>query len=185
MWRYALVVAAAGCGGGEDDDDGALPGTDGDTAAVDTWDPSWIALEDGVLARVNQARGAGGRCGDDYFPPSAPLVHDPLLRDVARAHSRNMATRGFFDHRDPQGKDPFDRMEDAGFTGAQPWGENIAAGLADANGVVEQWLGSVGHCRNIREPSYGAIGIGYFSRPDDPQRLMHYWTQNFAGSPQP
>jgi uncharacterized protein YkwD len=93
-----------------------------------------------------------------------------------------MAEEEFFDHVDPQGTDPFDRMEAAGFTGSLPWGENIAAGYPTAQDVFDGWMGSPGHCANILEPTFGAIGIGYYLREDDPMSARHYWTQEFAGS---
>jgi uncharacterized protein YkwD len=165
-WLVGPVLGLAACGGEAD------------------WDPAWIALEDDVLALVNEARAAGGTCAEQSFPPSEPLVMDALLRDVARAFSQAMAEEEFFDHVDPAGDDPFDRMTAAGFDGALPWGENIAAGYVDAETVMDGWLASPGHCANLLEPGYGAVGIGYFFREDDPSLAKHFWTQDFAGSPQ-
>ncbi|MCA9490476.1 MAG: CAP domain-containing protein [Myxococcales bacterium] len=146
------------------------------------WEEGWSGFEDEVLAQVNEQRAAGGRCGTADFPPSGPLEHYATLRGLARWYSRWMAEDSFFDHVDPNGDDPFDRMVDAGFTGATPWGENIAAGYPDPDEVMAGWMSSPGHCANILEPAYGVLGIGYFVRPDDPELLAHYWTQEFAGS---
>ena len=69
---------------------------------------------------------------------AAPLApeHDFLLRHV----SEDMADRAFFDHVNPDGDDPFDRMSAAGFAGGYPWGENIALGPIDAAQVVQAWM---------------------------------------------
>ena len=152
---------------------------------LDDWNPTWAALEDDVLALANEQRAEGGSCGGQSFPPSDPLVMDDLLRDVAREFSTAMAEEQFFDHVDPGGSDPFDRMEAAGFKGDLPWGENIAAGYPDAATVMDGWMASPGHCANLLEPGFGAIGIGYYFLEEDPAAAQHYWTQDFAGSPQP
>ncbi|MCB9684082.1 MAG: CAP domain-containing protein [Alphaproteobacteria bacterium] len=156
--------------------------TVGEGFSTTAWDDGWASFEDEVLAQVNEQRAAGGRCGTANFPPSAPLEHDVTLRGLARWYSRWMAEDGFFDHVDPNGDDPFDRMSDAGFTGATPWGENIAAGYPDPDQVMAGWMSSPGHCANILEPGYAVIGIGYYDLPDDPALMQHYWTQEFAAS---
>ncbi len=42
-----------------------------------------------------------------------PLAFDPELVPVARAHSQDMFKRGYFAHKTPEGKSPFDRMKAA------------------------------------------------------------------------
>jgi uncharacterized protein YkwD len=73
-----------------------------------------------------------------------------------------------------------DRMSDAGYSGASPWGENIAAGQPTPAEVVDGWMHSPGHCRNIMDPDYHVIGIGYAY--DASSSYGHYWTQDFGGS---
>ena len=63
----------------------------------------------------------------DPFAATGPLVMEARLRCAARVHSLDMANRGFFDHVNPDGEDPFVRMERAGYS-FQAAGENIAAG---------------------------------------------------------
>jgi uncharacterized protein YkwD len=173
----AALVFVWGCtstdGISDDDDDGSTP------AAI--WPEAWAELEAGVIEICNAHRTFGATCGGT--PMAGGLDHlelDPVLRGTARAHSVDMATRGFFDHDNPDGDGPFDRIEAAGFTGAQPWGENIAGGTGTAEAVMDQWMDSVGHCMNIMEPSFLVIGVGYDF--DETSQLGHYWTQNFAGS---
>jgi uncharacterized protein YkwD len=134
-----------------------------------------------VLGLVNQNRWVGANCdGLHFVARRPPLEMDEVLRGVARAHSADMGERHFFDHDNPDHEDPFDRMENAGFTGAEPWGENIAAGSNTAEGVMDQWMNSEGHCKNIMLPDFAVIGIGYVFDPNS--ELKHYWTQNFAAS---
>lgn len=170
-----IVWVAAGCAE-------VLEASDsGGTSPLDDDFPEpWASYEDEVVKLVNQHRFVGGDCGGQSMPSSSPLDMDAVLRGVARAHSEAMAVQGFFDHTDPQGRTPEDRVRDAGFDGALPIGENIAAGYPTPQAVVDGWLDSPGHCLNLLEPAYGVIGVGYFFAEGD--ALGHYWTQNFAGS---
>jgi uncharacterized protein YkwD len=106
------------------------------------------------------------------------VVANEQLRAAARAHSLDMGTRNYFDHNTPEGTTPFQRIAAAGYTGS-PQGENIAAGNATAAATMTQWMNSPGHCRNIMNPQYRALGVGYARVAGS--RYTHYWTQNFGG----
>ncbi len=69
------------------------------------------------------------------------------------------------------------RIAAAGYR-ASGWGENIAAGQSTPEEVVQGWMESPGHCRNIMNPEYRTIGIGYGVVPGSPYGT--YWTQDFA-----
>ncbi|MEO1271126.1 MAG: CAP domain-containing protein, partial [Myxococcota bacterium] len=71
------------------------------------------------------------------------------LGQVAREHSQDMAVRGYFDHVNPEGEQPWDRMERNGVTGWRSVGENIAAGYPTPQEVQEGWMNSPGHRANI------------------------------------
>jgi len=77
-----------------------------------------------------------------------PFEWDETGVKTARKHSKDMADRHFFDHVNPDGKDPFDRMEDDGIT-YRAAGENIAAGYAWAIDAHEALMNSSGHRKNI------------------------------------
>ncbi|MBI4821472.1 MAG: CAP domain-containing protein [Deltaproteobacteria bacterium] len=131
-----------------------------------------------MLALVNEARARGATCGAEAFGPSGPLVMSATLREAARGHSSDMATRNYFSHSSLDGRSFHQRMLEAGWEGACPCGENIAAGQTTAEQVVAGWLSSPGHCVNIMNPSYGALGVGYAERASSSFR--RYWTQDFA-----
>src|SRR5437868_6621157 len=91
-----------------------------------------------VLEFINRARAnptaEGQRLGIDInegLPQNAvvrpPLAMNKILLGTARAHSQDMYTRKFFEHTNPDGKDPFERMAAAGYTNYTTEGENIAA----------------------------------------------------------
>ncbi|MDB5860338.1 MAG: putative rane protein, partial [Ramlibacter sp.] len=106
-------------------------------------------LEDAMLDLVNAERTRRGL---------QPLKADPLLADLARAHSRDMFARGYFSHVTPDGRDLGARMRTArlGYLAA---GENLAlaATLAAAHQGLMQ---SPGHRANILRPQFGRVGIG-------------------------
>ncbi len=96
----------------------------------------WLDLTDGLtsgeLARL---------------VPQEPLALNQALTEAARLHSQDMLTRNFFDHINPDGKNPTARAQDRGYAGTV--GENIAAGYDDIDEVHEAWLRSVGHRKNV------------------------------------
>lgn len=86
------------------------------------------------------------------------LVMDEQLRVLARDYSKIMFQRGFFSHYTPEGKSPFDRMEEAEI-GFQNAGENLA--LAPSVQLSHQGLmNSPGHKANILSKDFKRVGIG-------------------------
>lgn len=145
----------------------------------DAWSAAWARFEDEVLDRTNAARAERGCCGDEGCFAPAPALHlDARLRSAARLHAKDMADNGYFDHDNLEGRSPFDRMREAGFDGCA-MGENIAEGQPTPQDVVQDWLGSPGHCANMRQPMFDALGVGYYERPDETAPPV--WVQAFGG----
>lgn len=134
-------------------------------------------LEDQILTLTNQARARGANCGGRQYPPAPPLTMNAQLRRAAQLHSQDMIARRFFDHNNPSGQTPFDRMRAQGYAGSY-MGENIAAGNDNAPATMNQWMNSPGHCTNIMNPNYRELGVGYAFGASSQYR--HYWTQNFG-----
>ena len=183
---YVLSVGGfeTRCDDGLDDDqDGRIDCDDPDCFTArcadpsDEWPASLTADEWAVLEETNRMRALGATCGTERFEPAEPLTMEPLLRLAARLHSTNMATTPFFDHTDPEGRGPGQRVAEVGFRGSLI-GENIARGQPTAVDVVAAWMSSVGHCQNIMNPRYHFLGVG-LARSDAGEP---YWTQKFAGS---
>ena len=103
------------------------------------------------------------------------------IADVARRHSEQMITLGFFDHRNPAGQTPFQRLDAAGIRYSKA-AENIAAGPKTAQQVLSSWLGSRGHRRNIEDCDFREHGIGLVpGKPTVPIGGIHYaWTHIFT-----
>jgi uncharacterized protein YkwD len=88
-----------------------------------------------------------------------PLQRDSRLAKAARAHSADMVSRDYFDHFTPEGAGPSERARAAGYPSGA--GENIAAnGTGTAFSLLDQWVHSSGHNRNMLSPSYRAGGFG-------------------------
>lgn len=88
-----------------------------------------------------------------------PLAWNSAVAGVAQAHSEDMIARSYFDHDNPDGESPFDRLRAAGvsYRGAA---ENIAYGYPSAAAVLNGWLNSSGHRRNIENCSLSEHGVG-------------------------
>ncbi len=143
-------------------------------------DPGNPAFEDQVLVLVNQHRAVGATCGGTAYPSVPALSMNANLRTAARGHSVDMATLNYFSHVSLDGRTFSQRMQNAGYSGAFPWGENIAAGQPSPQSAVNAWMASPGHCANIMSGSFRVIGVGYAFRLGS--TYGHYWTQNFGGS---
>ncbi len=104
------------------------------------------------------------------------LRPNPLLCHLARAHSANMARQAKMEHV-LDGKTPFDRLREAGYTFLRG-GENIAACPAATSlaEVMRAWMESKGHRENILSPDYTEIGVGLARDANG----HVYYTQVFA-----
>ena len=87
------------------------------------------------------------------------LTWDSEVAAVAYAHSVDMVERAYFDHTNPDGASPFDRMRDAGIAFSRG-AENIAWGYPTAEAVLQGWLDSPGHRANIENCSLTEHGVG-------------------------
>jgi len=91
-----------------------------------------------------------------------PLARRPELDRVARAHSADMARRGYLAHETPEGLDPPGRLARAGLRGFSLAAENLArSDEGDPVGAIARgWLASPDHRRNLLSPPFNATGIG-------------------------
>jgi len=116
-----------------------------------------------------------------------PLDWDETLAGLARAHSEDMAKRGYFKHVNPEGQTPMQRLQEAGYDKCRMVGENIHQNnlysreitigkkkTYDWNSMeiittttVKAWMDSEGHRQTILEMNYTQEGIGVALAPDD------------------
>jgi uncharacterized protein YkwD/uncharacterized membrane protein required for colicin V production len=117
--------------------------------------PSTITLtadaqaESRMVALVNSERTKRG---------IAPLSVDARMTTVAEGKSRDMFTRRYFSHTDPDGKNAADRMDKAGISYTVV-GENLAY-APDTETAHEGLMNSEGHRENILDARFHRIGVG-------------------------
>lgn len=122
-------------------------------------------FENQVIQLTNQERAKHGL---------KPLATNWELSRVARYKSADMRDRNYFSHTSPTYGSPFDMMKNFGVS-YRSAGENIAAGQTTPQQVVQAWMNSEGHRKNILSPNYTQIGVGYAAGGSQ----RHYWTQMF------
>ena len=86
-----------------------------------------------------------------------------------------MVARRYFDHRDPDGHDPFWHIRQDGIR-YMAAAENIAQGQPDSAAVVAAWMNSPGHRANILNPNLRKLGVGIVRD----SRGVPTWTQLFT-----
>ncbi len=111
-----------------------------------------------VLKLINTQRGKKGK---------EPLAGFAALQSVADVRTEEIKTK--FSHTRPDGSSCF-----TAFT-VPCWGagENIAMGFTSASSVMDAWMHSSGHKKNIMYDDFTHVGVGQSGR---------YWVQCFIGS---
>ena len=116
-----------------------------------------------------------------------PLKGEVDLDAAALGHAFDMAVRNYFDHESLDGRQPWDRVRDEGYS-FQRAGENIAAGQPTAESVLRAWMDSPAHRLNILDPEFRELGAGYYFEFGDtfpgPEGFNHYWVQEFGLRPE-
>ncbi len=162
--------------------------TSGALQALDRGDPS--RAEQLLLELLNRSRqdpaAEATRFGIDLAEGTSPALQPgaraPLamrrqLLEAARTHSEDMIERDYFDHYNPDGEDPFDRMSAAGYS-FQAAGENIYLALssvvldplAEAPGghealFVDAGYAGRGHRVNMVDSDFSEVGLGVATGP--------------------
>lgn len=132
----------------------------------------------------------------------APLIVNPILTEVALAHSEYMRDHSCFDHQCPGEPSPQKRACLAGYrpystqisadfdinsmSGTPPpgskscyVGETIAAGYPSPKSVVKAWMDSPGHHAILMHSKMKEIGLGYAVGG----YYRRYWTADLGSQP--
>jgi uncharacterized YkwD family protein/spore coat assembly protein SafA len=122
------------------------------------------SVEQEVLQLVNQERSKQG---------VKALQMDWELQRTARKKACDMAEKGYFSHNSPTYGSPFEMMKsfDISYRTA---GENIAKGQRTPEAVMDGWMNSAGHRKNILKGEFTHIGVGYCESGN-------HWVQMFIG----
>ncbi|WP_082112318.1 CAP domain-containing protein [Paenibacillus sp. DMB20] len=113
-----------------------------------------------VVELVNKERAKAGL--------KALTVNDALTV-MALDKAKDMNSKNYFDHNSPTYGSPFDMMKKYGISYRYA-GENIAKGQRTPEEVMNSWMNSEGHRKNIMSPNFTMIGVGYYNG---------YWVQEF------
>ncbi len=104
------------------------------------------------------------------------LTLDAKLSNVATIKSQDMINKNYFDHNSPTYGSPFDMMKQFGIS-YRSAGENIAEGQRSPQEVMNAWMNSEGHRKNILNPNFTKLGVGVAKTSSG----ILYWTQMFIG----
>ncbi|NOZ34284.1 MAG: CAP domain-containing protein [Chlorobi bacterium] len=120
-----------------------------------------------MLFEINSTRAAGYACGSLLTDPRPPLILDNCLCRTAKKYAAYMQKENFFSHTGNDGSSPWNRAEREGCSANA---ENLAENSTkNTKTVLQQWLNSEGHCKNIMG-FHQKIGIG---------NSGSYWVQMF------
>jgi uncharacterized protein YkwD len=111
-------------------------------------DPARVRRE--LLAAVNRERTSRRL---------APLRANPILERAAQGHADDMLARGYYGHASPEHVMVLARTREGGYV-ADSVGENIAKGQRSVEEVMEGWLASPEHRKNILNPMFTEAGFG-------------------------
>lgn len=144
------------------------------------------------LNAINQARSVNQNCGSEgSFPATNSLTWNDKLYKASYEHIQDLVETETFSHTGSGTEFDWtgtkldkrstmrERIENYGYE----WGaigENIAAGTSTdtAPKVVQQWLGSDGHCANLMSASFTEVGMAMIYRANS--KYTYYWNQNFG-----
>ncbi len=133
----------------------------------------WIALGlspvNVTIARINDAPYAELEARLHREVNAVRVRHHLILLErrsdldrVARMHSADMAKWGYLSHETPEGLNPVDRIAEGADSGFTLAGENLGStDRSDSSReILEGWLASPVHRRNLLAPPFNATGIG-------------------------
>lgn len=101
------------------------------------------------------------------------LESDDILNEIAAQRAKEIAVK--FSHTRPNGSQCSSLLQENGIVNVYA-GENIAAGHLTAESVMNTWMNSDGHRKNIMNENYTRIGVGTYTSSGG----YTYWVQVFT-----
>ncbi len=130
-----------------------------------------VAIDkDKILKLVNDHRKKGCYCGTEYFESTTKLVWNNKLESAAQKHAKWMSDNKKLSHKGKNNSSAGDRIKNEGYKWST-YGENVANGYETEEEVVEGWINSPGHCKNIMNPNFKEMGVA---------KSGEYWAQAFG-----
>lgn len=110
------------------------------------------------------------------------LKRNQLLMEAAKIKVDEMFEKQYFGHISPEGKDAGDILSKVEYSYLIV-GENLASGyFKDSKDLVDGWMGSAGHRRNILNPKFKEIGVA--KRKDNFEGKEQYIAVQIFAAPQ-
>lgn len=112
------------------------------------------------------------------------------LMKTAQSYATLMMKTNHYDHTGPDGSSPSDRALNNGYDWKNPpeqnpsgllyqgIAENIAKGYPSVTSVMQGWINSPGHFKNLISPDAMHLGVGLAKNPNSSSEI--YWVQNFG-----
>jgi uncharacterized protein YkwD len=97
---------------------------------------------------------------------------DPRLMQAAAQHAQDLAATSSVSHYGSDGSDPASRARRAGYSFSNI-GENVSAGRASLTEVIQAWIDSSPHRRNLELQPASHFGLAHSFSPESHYR--HYW----------
>ena len=88
----------------------------------------------------------------------SPLRLNAQLSDAAAAKARDMISHGYWDHVSPDGVEPWEWIDGAGYQ-YEVAGENLAKNFTTAGATVAAWMNSDPHRDNLLNNDYQDVGF--------------------------
>ncbi len=104
----------------------------------------------------------------------SPVVLNLMLTSAANVRAEEISES--FSHTRPDGTAFSTVFKELGIN-YYCCGENIAAGISNAEDVVEMWVNSPAHYENIIDVNFTQLGVGYYY--DSKSVFKHHWVQLF------
>lgn len=128
-------------------------------------DPDALSYAEQVVKLVNQERAKAGL---------APLTLSRPVASAAQVRAKEITQS--FSHTRPDGRS-FSTALTEQKVSYRSSGENIAWGQKTPEQVMQGWMNSEGHRKNIMNAKFTSIGVGYYRNASG----VNYWTQLFIG----
>ncbi len=87
-----------------------------------------------------------------------PLESNAVLKQAAEAKARDMFLKNYWAHNSPDGLEPWDFVDQAGYIYLSA-GENLAKDFNHSASVIKAWMNSPTHRDNIINSQFGEIGV--------------------------
>ncbi|HEY5510625.1 MAG TPA: CAP domain-containing protein [Prolixibacteraceae bacterium] len=142
----------------------------GNQISIKLTDSNLSSEKELMLSLINKYRKEGCKCGRTFMPAVDPLIWNSKLEHAAQKHSKDMFDHKYFAHINKQWIGSGARITKEGYIWST-CGENIAMGQTTVEEVMNGWIMSEGHCKNLMNKSFKEVGSGWTG---------DIWVQNFG-----